>query len=76
MERIVLEVDGSVASSWKKMPPALQRQFAKETEARMKEKIRLSEQGKFKEALANLRQEAADNGLTKEILEQLLHEED
>jgi hypothetical protein len=76
MERIVLEIDSKVASSWKKLSPALQRQFAKETEVRMKEKIRLSEQGEFKQALADLRQEAADNGLTKEILEQLLREDD
>ncbi|WP_139785049.1 hypothetical protein [Parabacteroides sp. Marseille-P3160] len=75
MERIVLEVDSSTASAWRKVPAEIKRQFIKETELRMKEHVRLAEQDEFKQALTNLRRQAAENGLTKEILEQLLHNE-
>ena len=76
MERIVLEVDGSLAFAWRKVPAEIKRQFTRDIELRLKEQVRLAEKDEFKEALSNLRRQAADNGLTKEILEQLLHEED
>lgn len=76
MERIVLEVDSSLASAWRKAPAEIKRQFTRDIELRLKEQVRLAEKDEFKEALSNLRRQAAENGLTKEILEQLLHEED
>jgi len=76
MERIVLEVDGSLAQAWRKVPVEVRQQFEKDIQTRLTEKIRLAEQDDFKKALRNLRSTAAKNGLTQEALENLLSEED
>ncbi len=76
MERIVLEVDSSLASAWKRVPVKLKRQFAKEMELHLKERIREAEKPEFEKKLENLRQQAVENGLTEEMLEQLLNEEE
>lgn len=76
MERIVLEVDSSLAKAWRRVPIALRQQLEKDIEARLSEQIRIAEQNDFKEALDNLRNQAAKNGLTQAILEDLLNEED
>ncbi|GGG81341.1 hypothetical protein GCM10007415_12470 [Parapedobacter pyrenivorans] len=75
MERIVLEVDGSLAQAWKRMPATAKQRFAKDVEVRLVEQIRLAEKDEFEKSLNNLRSQAAANGLTQEILEDLLREE-
>jgi hypothetical protein len=74
MERIVLEVDSSLASSWRKAPKTLKRKLTPDTELRLKEQIRLAEKGKFSQLLADIRNKAEENGLTEEILKKLLYE--
>ena len=76
MERIVLEVDSSLARAWRRVPAALRQQFGKDVEAQLAEKIRLAEMDDFEQALHNLRSKASENGLTQEILEKILSEED
>ncbi|HEY9560742.1 MAG TPA: hypothetical protein VIR29_08155 [Anseongella sp.] len=76
MERIVIEVDSSLAQAWRKVPASLRQQFEKDMEAQLAEKIRLAEIDNFEQALHNLRTQAAENGLTQEILEKILSEED
>ncbi len=76
MERIVLEVDSAVAQAWRKVSPELRKQFERDIELRMAEKIRLAETDAFEQSLANLRNQAAQNGLTQDILEKLLSEPD
>jgi len=76
MERIVLELDGSLASAWNRVPVEIKKQFTRDIKARLEEQIRIAEKDEFEKALADIRQQAADNGLTPEILEELLNEED
>ena len=76
MERIVLEVDSSLAQAWKRMPATAKERFTKDMETRLVEQIRLAEKNEFLDSLNNLRSQAAENGLTQEILEDLLREED
>lgn len=76
MERIVLEVDSSLAQAWRKVPQALRQEFEKKIEISLAEQIRLAERGDYKIALKNLRSQAAENGITQEALEKLLSGED
>jgi hypothetical protein len=76
MERIILNVDSGLAEAWRKAPVELRQQMEKNIETKIAEELRLAEKDDFKKALKHVRQQAANNGLTKEILEELLREED
>ena len=76
MERIVLEVDSSLAKAWREIPIALKIQLTRDMESRIADQIRIAEKSKFDQALTGLRSQAETNGLTQELLENLLREED
>ncbi len=76
MERIVLEVNNDLAKAWRRSSVQLREQLEKEFELRAAEKIRKAGESDFNTALGELRDSAAANGLTPEILEALLNEED
>lgn len=75
MERIIIEVDDATAKKWRKVSPKIKRQleqsFGKQIDG-ISEKLKESN---FQCLLDNIRSEAAKNGLTEEILQNLLNEE-
>ena len=75
MERIILEVNSELAKAWRNSPIKLREQLEKEFELRAADQIRKSNESNFETELDNLRKEAESNGLTPEILENLLNEE-
>ncbi|CAN5413912.1 hypothetical protein BH20BAC1_BH20BAC1_15090 [soil metagenome] len=75
MERIVIEIDDATAKSWQDVSPKIKEQMKKNFE----EQIQMFSQGineaRFEALLDRASDEAAKNGLTEEILQQLLNEE-
>jgi predicted house-cleaning noncanonical NTP pyrophosphatase (MazG superfamily) len=76
MGRIVLEVDDKIAKAWRAYPPELKARFQRKLEASIAENIRKADKEEFFRHLDTVQQTAAANGLTQEILDQLLSEED
>ena len=75
MERIVIEMDDDTARKWRDVSPKIKNQMEKS----FKEQIQMFSQGireaRFEALLDKASDEAAKNGLTEEILQQLLNEE-
>lgn len=75
MEKIVIEVDEATTKQWMEASPKIKNQMKKT----FKEQIQMISQGineaRFEALLDKVRDEAAKNGLTEEILQQLLNEE-
>lgn len=76
MGRIIMEVNSDLAKAWRQSPVQLREQLEKEFELRAAEEIRKARAGDFDVALDNLRNKAASNGLTPELLEFMLNEEE
>ena len=75
MERIVIEVDNDTARTWQNVSPKIKNQLKKN----FKDQIDIVSQGineaRFEALLDKASDEAAKNGLTEEILQQLLNED-
>jgi hypothetical protein len=75
MERIVIEVADATAEKWRNVSTRIKSQLEKSFE----EQINILSQGikeaEFKSLLDKVSDEAGKNGLTEEILQQLLNEE-
>ncbi len=76
MERIVLEVDDQTAKAWRNTSAKLRSQIEKNLEQILTDSLNRSKEANFELLLKDARSEAAKNGLTEEILNQLLNEED
>jgi len=75
MERIVIEVDDATAKKWRKASPAIKNRLEKSFEKQIEIVSQSDKEAQFEELLKKAREEAAKNGLTEEILQQLLNEE-
>ncbi len=75
MERIVLEVDEATAKKWRKASPKIKNRLEKSFEKQIEIVSQSDKETQFEELLKKAREEAAKNGLTEEILQQLLNEE-
>lgn len=75
MERIVLEIDSDVAAAWMKTSPEFRARIEKEIEWRIAQRVRESQRPEFDRLLNDVREEAAQNGLTEEILNDILNAE-
>ena len=75
MERIILEVDSATAQAWRKISPKLKRSIEELFQIRLQSLTKKAQEASFEELLDEARKEAAENGLTEEILEQLLNED-
>ncbi len=75
MERIVIEVADATAKKWREVSPKIKTQL----EESFGRQIEILSQGikeaEFKSLLDKVSEEAAKNGLTEGILQQLLNEE-
>ena len=76
MERIVLEVGDETAKAWRNTSPRLRSEIGKNIEALLNASLSKTKDANFELLLKDARQEAANNGLTEEILDKLLNEED
>jgi hypothetical protein len=76
MERIVLEVGGRMASAWRNSSPVFKSRMEKEIQLQIRRRLKEERQVEFRHALNEVRDETTANGLTEEILEQILHEEE
>lgn len=76
MEWIVLEVGDQTAKAWRNMSAKLRVQISKNLEQVLNDSLNKSKEANFEMLLKEIRTEAAKNGLTEEILTQLLNEQD
>jgi type I site-specific restriction-modification system R (restriction) subunit len=76
MERIILEVDDQTAKAWRNTSARLREQIGKNLEQVLNDSLNKSKEVNFEMLLKEIRIEAAKNGLTEEILAQLLNEQD
>ncbi|SFQ09805.1 hypothetical protein SAMN05444277_105133 [Parafilimonas terrae] len=74
MERIVLEVDDAAARKWRKSSTEIKKRLEKSFEKQIEIVSQIDKEAWFEELLTKARAEAARNGLTEEILQQLLNE--
>jgi hypothetical protein len=75
MERIVIEVADATAKKWQKVSPKIKSQLEKSFEKQIDILSDGIKEAEFKSLLDKVGEEAAKNGLTEEILQQLLSEE-
>ncbi len=75
MERIVIEVADATAKKWRDVPPGIKSQLEKSFEGQINILSQGIKEAEFKSLLDKVSDEAAKNGLTEEILQQLLNKE-
>ena len=75
MERIVLEVGDQTAKAWRNTSAKLRVQIGKNLEDVLNDSLSKCREANFELLLQDTRKEAAKNGLTEEILAQLLNYE-
>jgi hypothetical protein len=75
MDRIVIEVEDSVARKWRDAAPEVKDQVGRDLEKQLDEILRSKSKRDFDLNLKLAREEAASNGLTEELLQKLLNEE-
>jgi hypothetical protein len=75
MERIVLEVDDSVAKAWRTASLKLKQEIGGVMNQQIAAIIDKKEPNDIVQFLNELRQEMAERGLTKEILDDILKDE-
>ncbi|MVN22653.1 hypothetical protein [Mucilaginibacter arboris] len=74
MERIVIEVDDATAKKWRAVSPKIKSELEKSFERQIDELSEKMKEANFENLLKIVREEAAKNGLTEEILQQLLND--
>ena len=72
MERIILEVDSATAEAWRKISPKLKRSIEELFQIRLQTLTKKYQEASFEKLLDEVRKEAAENGLTAEILQEIL----
>ncbi len=75
MERIVIEVNDTTAKKWKMVPPKIKNELERSFEKQIDVLSDGIKEAEFKSLLDKVSAEAAKNGLTEEILQQLLNKE-
>ncbi|WP_184542322.1 hypothetical protein [Mucilaginibacter sp. FT3.2] len=75
MERIVLEVDDQTAKAWRNTSAKLRNQISKNLENILSDSLGKTQKENFELLLQDARKEASQNGLTEEVLAQLLNDE-
>ena len=76
MERIVLEVDDATGKAYRKFSDETKQSFNRTISAFLKKAINDSGSADYQKMLDNMGDEAVNNGLTPEILKDLLHNND
>ncbi len=74
MERIEIKVDNKTAKEWRNVNPKIKSQLEKSFEKQIKAIMKKTAGSDFETLLKEIREEAAKNGLTPEILQEILNE--
>jgi len=75
MERIVIEVNDATAKKWREVSSKIKIQLEQSFETQIEILSQGIKEAEFKSLLDKFSEEAAKNGLTEEILQQLLNEQ-
>lgn len=75
MEQIVIEVDEATAKKWQEVSPEVKGKLQKNLKSQIEILSRSVDYDRFFTLLDKMSDEAVKNGLTEEILQQLLNEE-
>ncbi|MES2427502.1 MAG: hypothetical protein V4560_11040 [Bacteroidota bacterium] len=75
MERIVLEVDESVAKAWREAPAEKKKDIANKVNIRIGKELFDYDKNSFKQYLNQLRDTMEERGLTQEALDDILKDE-
>jgi hypothetical protein len=76
MERIVLEVDDRVAKAWRDAPSDKRREIANKINIRIGKELLEYNKQSFIQYLDELRDKMEERGLTQEILDDILNDEE
>jgi hypothetical protein len=76
MAQIVIEVSDDTAKKWRDFPPKLRDYLERSFEKQIDEAARQSNLVSFKKLLDRISKQAEANGLTEEILQEILNEHD
>lgn len=76
MERIVLKVGDEAARAWRNTTPGIRTEIGKTIELLLNVSLKKTKDTNFELLLKEARLQAADNGLTEEILDKLLNEKE
>lgn len=75
MERIVIEVADTTAKNWQNISPKVKAHLQQSFTRQIDEISQKQKEHNFEVLLDKIRDQAAQNGLTEEILQKLLNEE-
>jgi uncharacterized protein YeaO (DUF488 family) len=75
MERIVIEVADATAKKWRDVSPKIKNHLEKSFAQQIEDVLQKVKEHNFETLLKKAREEAAKNGLSEEVLQQLLNEE-
>lgn len=76
MERIVIEVDEATAKKWQDVSPKIKSQLKKNFENQIEIFSQGIKEAHFEDLLDKASDEAARNGITEEILQKILQDEE
>ena len=76
MERIILEVDDNLGKAWRNTSVKLRERLEMDLVQQLSNSLSETREVNFELLLQDARKDAAKNGLTEEILTQLLNDED
>ena len=76
MERIVIQVNNDTAKKWRTASPELRDSIEQELDIRMAKKLMANSDGEFQKFLDEIRLKVKERGLTEEILQEILNEDD
>ena len=76
MERIVIEVDDATAKKWRSSSKKLRDEISQQINLRMAKKLMADSKEEFKQFLNEVGETMKDRGLTEDILQDILREDE